>query len=88
LKCQFYEAQMMDQETLLNYLDRVLAIVNKLQDYGCPTGESEICYKVLSSIPDHYRPITMSCMQVAEEDLSTSYLRNQFMLETSRSSLS
>ena len=82
LKCQFYKARMQDGETLLKYLDCVLLIVDRLADLGCPTSNSETCYKILSSIPEVYKPITMSCMQMEEKDLTPSYLCNQFMLET------
>src|SRR6185503_14729726 len=61
LKCQFYDARMTDKETLLKYLDHVVGITEKLYDLGTKTKETETCYKVLSSIPDTYKPITMAC---------------------------
>jgi hypothetical protein len=85
LKCEFYKSEMRKRETLSEYLDRVCEIVEKLEKLGCETSESEVCYKVLSSIPDRYRPITMSCMMVDEKSLKVSLLRQKFSLEEARS---
>lgn len=87
LKCQFYEARMIDKESLSKYVERVTLIVDKLADVGCFTDEHEVCYKILSSIPDTYRPIVLACLMVQEDKLTISFLRQQFSLEESRSFL-
>jgi hypothetical protein len=81
LKCQFYEARMSEKENLVNYVDRVMMIVERLSDIGCKTEEKEICYKILSSIPERYKPITLSCLMLPPEKLVVSQLRANFSLE-------
>ena len=81
LKCQFYEARMTEKETLVNYVDRVMMIIERLNDIGCKTEEKEICYKILSSIPEKYKPITLSCLMLPPEKLVVSQLRASFSLE-------
>ncbi len=81
LKCQFYEARMTEKETLVNYVDRVMMIIERLNDIGCKTEEKEICYKILSSIPERYKPITLSCLMLPPEKLVVSQLRANFSLE-------
>ncbi len=81
LKCQFYEARMTEKETLVNYVDRVMSIIGRLNDIGCKTEEREICYKILSSIPERYKPITLSCLMLPPEKLVVNQLRANFSLE-------
>src|SRR5262249_40890352 len=85
LKCQYHEAKQGDRESLSKYLDRVVYLEERLRELGVETKQQEVCYKILSSIRDEYRVITMSCMQLSEEKLTISYLRQQFALEESRS---
>src|SRR5687767_172921 len=51
---------MQRDESLIKFLDRISGIVDKLADIGNIIPQSEICYLVLTSIPEHYAPITMS----------------------------
>jgi transposase InsO family protein len=88
LKCQFYEARMAPNDSLLGYLDQVVRISERLKGLGSITDEKEICYKVLGSIPKEYNPITMACMLLPQEQLTLSFLRHQFSLEQSRASMS
>src|SRR5689334_17775977 len=81
LKCQFYEIKMIEKESLVNYVDRVMNIIDKLNDLGCKTEEKEICYKILSSIPEKYKPITLTCLMLPEEKLVVSQLRHHFAME-------
>src|SRR6185437_14669294 len=69
LKCQFYDAKMTEKETLIQYLDKVVSICSKLEEIGCKTDESEICYKILSSIPEKYKAIKLTMLMMPEEDL-------------------
>jgi hypothetical protein len=83
LKTKFYKAEMEDgKESLTEYLDRIVLITEKLRDLGCQTQETEICYKVLSSLPEHYNAMTMALMVIPTEKLTVSYLRSQFSLDT------
>jgi hypothetical protein len=83
LKTSFYKAEMEDgQESLNQYLDRIVLISEKLRELGCPTNEQEICYKVLSSLPDNYKAMTMALMVVDSKQLTISYLRSQFTLDS------
>ena len=88
LKCQFYDSRMHENETLLKYLDRVLGITNRLQEMGCATQDNEICYKILSSVTEKYKPLTMSCMMLPEDSLTPALLRQHFVLEDSRGQMS
>ena len=83
LKCQFYEAKMTEKETLVNYVDRIEQIVEKLDEIGSKTEEKEVCYKILSSIPEKYKPIVLTCFMIPENDLTISKLRQSFALESS-----
>jgi hypothetical protein len=83
LKTKFYKAEMEDsQENLNQYLDRIVLLTEKLRELGCPTQEQEICYKVLSSLPEHYNSMTMALMVVDPSKLSIAYLRSQFTLDS------
>jgi len=81
LKCQFYEAKMNEKGQLLKYVDRITNITDRLDDIGCYTEEKEICFKILSSIPENYRPITLSCLMIPEDKLSVRFIKQQFALE-------
>ena len=82
LKSHFYEARMTDKETLVNYIDRITNITDRLLEIGAETEEKEICYKILSSIPERYKPITLSCLMLPEDKLKVSQLRQNFALES------
>src|SRR5438046_1420725 len=58
LKGSFRKAIMSKEEILTKFLDRVSGIVDKLADIGEIIPQNEICYLVLTYIPDQYRPIT------------------------------
>lgn len=73
---------------MTQYMDRITFIVDKLNRLGFPTADDDVCYKILASIPEKYKPITMACMQVDSDKLSVAYLRGQFALEESRASIS
>jgi len=79
---------MANNESLLTYMDRVLSITERLAAMGGYTNEMETCYKILSSIGSTYAPITMTCMQVSQDRLNLAFLRQQFSLEQSRSTMS
>lgn len=81
LKCKFYEAKMDPEESLSKFLDRILLIVDKLTDIGVATPEWEVCCKILSALPEAYIPVKMSCLMMPEDQLTTSFLKNQFALE-------
>ncbi len=81
LKCQFYDARMSEKESLVMYLDRINGIVDKLREIGCKTDESEVCYKILSSISEKYKSIQLSCMMLPEDQLKINILRQHFTLE-------
>ena len=78
LKCEFYSARMEDREDLSKFVDRVAIIVDKLHDVGCTTSESEVCYKILASLPTSYRSMTLACLMMPEEQLTVHVLRQQF----------
>ena len=81
LKCQFYDATMSENESLVMYLDRISRIIDKLKEIGCKTDESEVCYKILSSIPQKYKSIQLTCLMLPEDQLKTNILRQHFTLE-------
>ena len=81
LKCQFYDARMSEKESLVMYLDRISGIIDKLREIGCKTDESEVCYKILSSIPEKYKAIQLTCLMLPEEQLKINILRQHFTLE-------
>jgi hypothetical protein len=86
LKCKFYEAKMSEKESLLNYVDRINDIIEKLEAIGCVTDDSEVCYKVLSSLPEKYKPLKLTCLMIPRDQLNISRLRQQFSLDSSSSS--
>ena len=69
LKVQFYEAKMTEKESLVNYVDRIEQITEKLEEMGSNTEEKEICYKILSSIPEKYKPIVLTCFMIPENEI-------------------
>ena len=86
LKVKFYEAKMQERESLLDYVDRITLIIENLEAIGCFTEEIEVCYKILSSILDRFKPITMTCMMIPKEKLNVNYLRQQFALDFTKGS--
>jgi len=48
-------------------IDRVMIIIDRLEEIGCETPQKEICYKILSSLPVSYKIITLSCLMVSPE---------------------
>jgi hypothetical protein len=84
VKIEFYKAQQGRSETLLSYLDRVIAITDRLNDLGWPTSDIEICIKVLSSLSDEFRPAQLSCLMIPEDKLSTNLLRQQFAMDVKK----
>lgn len=81
LKCQFYSIAMEEEEPLLKFVDRVTLITDKLSQIGVATEESEICFKILSALPEEYKPITLSCLMIDQEKLTINFLKQQFALE-------
>lgn len=81
VKIEFYKAQQTRNESLLTYLERVVAITDKLRDLGWDTPDLEICIKVLSSLADEFRPVQLSCLMIPEDKLTTSILRQQFAMD-------
>jgi hypothetical protein len=82
LKTQFYKCHLEAEESLSAYLDRVLLITEKLRGLGCETAETEICFKILSSLSEKYRSMTMAIMVLPIEKLTISFLRSQFSLDS------
>jgi hypothetical protein len=89
LKTKFYKAELEEgKESLTQYLDRIVLLTEKLKDLGCATQEDEICYKVLSSLPESYNSMTMALMVIPNDKLKISYLRSQFTLDSALHSAS
>ncbi len=83
LQSQFFEAKMNEKETLINYVDRVVGIVEKLKEIGSTIEEEIICFKILYSLQERYRPIIMTCMMIPENEFKVATLRNHFVMEVS-----
>ncbi len=83
LQSQFFEAKMNEKETLINYVDRVVGIVEKLKEIGSEIEEEIICFKILYSLQERYRPIIMTCMMIPENEFKVATLRNHFVMEVS-----
>jgi hypothetical protein len=78
LKFQFYTCTMEEKETLTKFVDKVVMIVDKLKELGFNTEEREVCFKILSHLPERYKTVSLTC--TGHADLSISFLRQQFMM--------
>ena len=78
LKFQFHTCTFGEKETLLKFVDKVTMICDKLRELGVDTDEKEVCYKILSHLPDQYKSIALTCCGQAE--LSVAFLKQQFMM--------
>ena len=88
LLCQLFDAKLKSGESLLQYLDSITRIHKKLMRYGVIFQEYIICGKIISGLSSNYSSIAQSLMQVPENQLTLSYLRQQLALEESRKKLS
>ena len=78
LKFQFHTCSFGEKETLLKFVDKVTMICDKLRELGVDTEENEVCYKILSHLPDQYKSIALTCC--GQSNLSVAFLRQQFMM--------
>jgi hypothetical protein len=84
LKARFYTALMYEDETLVQYVDRVQAIWEDLKRIGDKTPESEVVYKVIVTVTSKYNFIAMAAAQVPEDKLTIGFVRSQFRIEDTR----
>jgi len=84
LKAKFYTMIMGDKENLVQYVDRVKEVWEKLKALGDPTLEVEVVYKVICTTTKRYEGVMMAALQLPEEKLTINFVKSQFRLEDTR----
>jgi len=84
LKAKFYTMVMSDKETLVDYVDRVKEVWEKMLALGDEIKEVEVVYKVICTVTKRYDGVMMAAMQMEEGKLTLNFVKGQFRLEDTR----
>ena len=74
----FYNLRMNSGESLVEYMDRLLLLVDKLAAVNFQPKESHICIKLLAGLDPSYSSITQSCLMIPLDQLTVSDLKIRF----------
>jgi hypothetical protein len=84
LKYQLNTEHQNNNETLLDYLNRIVLINNKIKDLGeQPLDDYDLSMKIISTINNNYEPIRMACLMINKKELTINYLSQRFAMELS-----
>ena len=84
LKVQFYETIMGEKESLLNFLNRMVALNEKLGHHGVGVQENELCYKIISALPKSHATLVQFLMMCEDKDFTVGNFREKFAREEMR----
>lgn len=76
---EYHAIKMQEQESLVQYLDRVSELTRKLELHKEPQSEKSICLKVIGTILPKYDPIRQTYLTLPSEHRTLRNLRNQFL---------
>ena len=83
LSVDFYRAFQHNDEDLNAYINRMMNIANKLKEIGFPLTESQIVFKILSSMNEKYLGITRNFVSAPDDSFTIAFLRKQATLDKS-----
>lgn len=81
---KFFDLKITQKETLVEYIERALMIVEKLKNASEKISETLICYKIINGLSQEYSTLSQIVIQIKKEEMKIELLRGKFMVEESR----